>query len=219
MKNDDLENELRKLKFIHPSESEMADYCDQELDQVRRARVEAHVKDCFICERRLAMLQEENAALSDQEITTADVAFVEQLMEQRRTARTPSATRAAETAKGIPLQERLAEYLRQMVASWQIYFKPVTVRGAAHEGEEVWHWQSADGLLQARAVLEKNADLTIHFSSREPLLEGARLNVRLGSFSQEIPLQRVSESEIDAKVTIPRRQRPRSMADISIESV
>jgi hypothetical protein len=212
MKDDDLENELRNLRHIHLTETEMVAYWDQELDQMRRTRVEAHAKECFICKRQLALSQEEHAALSNR----GNVAIVEQ---QKGTAQSPSATKPAETAKWIPLQERLAEYLRQMVASWQVYFKQMAVRGVGNEGEEAWHWQSVDGMLQAHTILEENADLTIYISSNEPVLAGTPINVRLGPFSQKATLQPVSESEVGAKVTIPRWQRPRDMADITIESV
>ena len=176
MKTDDLENELRNLKFLHLTESELAAYCDQELDQMRRARFEAHLKQCFICERQLRLLRDENAALSNRQITTADVAFVERLMEQMGMAQKPSAPKPAETARGIPLQERLAECLRQMVANWQIQFAQEATRSVADQSEELWRWQSEDGLLQGHVIREKNDDLTIHFSSNEPDLEGARLN-------------------------------------------
>jgi hypothetical protein len=217
MRTDDLENELRNLKLIHLTESELSAYCDQELGQMRRARVEAHLKQCFICNRQLDLLREEIAALSNRKITAEDVALVEGLMEQTGLARKPSAPKPVEIAKVAPLQERLAEYLRQMVASWQIHFK--VVRRAADQNEEVWRWRSEDGHVQARAIMEKNADLTIRFSSNEMDLEGARLNVRLGLLSEEITLERVSESEIAAKVAVPWQQRRGNMADISIEIV
>jgi hypothetical protein len=219
MKTDDLENELRNLRFMHLSESELAAYCEQELDQMRRARVEAHLKQCFICERQLALLREEIAALSNREITAEDVALVERLMEQMGVAQSTPASRPLETAKEIPLQEQMAEYLRQMVASWQIQFAQEATRGVADQGEEVWRWQSEDGKLQARAMLEKNADLTIHFSSNEMELEGARLNFRLGPLSREITLREISKSEVYANVVVSRRQRPRQLEDISIEIV
>jgi hypothetical protein len=207
---DDLENELRNLKFRHLSESELTAYCGQELAPMRRVIVEAHLKQCFICERQLALLREEIAALSNPQITAEDVALVERLMEQMGVGQP--------TAKGISLRERLAGYLRQMVASWQIQFAQAAMRGG-NEGEEVWRWQSEDGKLQARAVLEKNADLIIHFSSSEGELEGVRLNVRLGPISNKITLRRISESEVYAKVEVPRRQRPRELEDIAIEIV
>jgi hypothetical protein len=216
MKTDDLENELRNLKFAHLTESEMAAYCDQELDQIGRARAEMHLKQCFICERQLELLREETAALTNRLITPEDVAFVERLMDQAGLAQKPPAHRPAEIAHEVPLQERLAEYLRQMIADWQTQFKPVR-RG--DQAEEVWRWQSADGHVQAGAMMEKNADLTIHFSSNEMTLEGTRLLFRLGSMNQELTLRRVSESEVAAQVVVPGRYSQGNMADISIEIV
>ena len=216
MKSDDLENELRNLKSTHLTESEMVAYCDQELDQIGRARAEAHLKQCFICERQLELLQEETAALTNRLITSEDVAFVERLMDQTGRAQKSSAYRSAEIAREVPLRERLTEYLRQMIADWQIQFDPAR-RG--DQREEVWRWQSEDGHLQARATLEKNADLTVHFSSNEMQLEGARLHFRLGSMNQELTLRRISESEVAAQVAVPLRYRLGNMADISIQIV
>ncbi len=219
MSRNNLEDELRNLKFTHVTDSERVAYCDQELDPMRRARVEAHVKECFRCEKELALLLEESAALSHRQISAEDVALVERLMEQMGSAPKPSAAGPTEIAKEIPLQERLAEYLRQMVASWRIYFGQGALRGEADQGEEVWRWQSEDGRLQARATIEKNADLTFQFSSNEMDLEGARLNFRLGKLGQEITLRRVSESEVVAQVAVPWPYRQGNIADISIELV
>lgn len=217
MKKDDLERELRNLKLTHLTESELAAYCDQELDQIGLARVEAHLKQCFICERQLALLVEENAALSARQVPAEDVAFVEQLMQRMESA--PKPTSGAETANEVSLHERLTEYLREMAASWRIYFGLGAMRGEVDQGEEVWQWQSEDEKLWARATIEKNADLIIHFSSNRMELEGARLEIRLGAFSQEIILRRVSDAEVYANVAVPWRQRPRNMADISIELI
>ena len=216
MKPDDLENELRNLKSTHLTESEMAAYCDQELDQIGRARAEVHLKQCFICERQLELLREETAALTNRLITSEDVAFVERLMDQTGRAQKTSARRPAEITNEIPLEARLAEYLRQMIADWQIHFRRVP---RSDQDEEVWRWQSEDGHFQARATVEKNADLTVHFSSNEMQLEGARLLFRLGSMNQELTLRRISESEVAAQVAVPWRYRQGNMADISIKIV
>lgn len=218
MKTDDLENELRDLKLIHLTQSELVAYCDQVLGQIRQARVEAHLRQCFICERRLALLREENAALNNQEFTADDVALVERLIGQSKLAQEPAYPGPLERVKAIPVQERLAEYLGQMIAGLRAFFMQ-PVRAAAEPGEEVWRWESADGGLQSRAVMEKNADLTIHLSSTELNLEGVRLNFHLGRMSHEITLQRISESEVHAKVAVPWQHRQGNMADISIETL
>jgi hypothetical protein len=215
-----LENELRNLKFIHLTESEIEDYCDKELDPMRRARVEAHVKECFRCERQLAVLLAESAALDTRATTAADVAIVERLMDQMGLAPKPSASDPVNPTKEIPLAERLAEYLRQMVASWRLSFGQGVLRGEADQDEVVWRWQSEDGRAQAHAIMEKNADLAIHFSSNEMTLEGARLHFRLGSMNQELMLRRISESEVTAQVAVPWQYRQgRNLTDISIEIV
>jgi hypothetical protein len=219
MKTDDLENELRSLRFAHLTESELAAYDDQALDQMGRARVEAHLKQCFICERQLELLREESALLNPRVIPAEDVAFVERLMEQMGSPAKPSAASRPQNGEEVALRERLAEYLRAMVASWQTAFGQPAVRGVTEQAEVVWRWQSDDGLLRAWAMREKKADLTIHFSSSEMALDGARLNVRVGRVSQQTILRRVSESEVYTKVAVARRQQPRNLADISIESV
>ncbi len=214
MKRKDLENELRNLKFIHLTESELVAYCDEERDLIRRVRMEAHLKQCFICERQLELLRKEGAALRDRKITDEDAALVDQMIElsQKSVVAEP-----LEIEKEASLQERMTEYLRQMVESWRAFFMKQAARG--DQREEVWQWQSKDGRLQVRATMEKNADLTIHFSSNEIDLDGARLNVHLGKMSQEITLERVSESEVYAKVAVPRQYRRGGIADIFIESL
>jgi anti-sigma factor RsiW len=206
MMADDLENDLRDLRFRHLSEIELTAYCEGELAPMRRARVEAHLKHCFICERELALLREEIAVLSNRQVTAADVRLV----------------------------ERLAEYLRQMAASWRTRFAQGATRGigsrqsesvleaehgAADQGEEVWRWQSEDGKLRARAALEGNGDLAVHLASGEDEMDGLRLNMRIGPFSQEFTLRRVSKSEVAAKVVVARRQRPRKLEDIAVEII
>jgi hypothetical protein len=216
MKIDDLENELRNLKYTHLTESEMADYCDQVLDAVGRARAEAHLKQCFICERQLELLREESAALSNRVITPDDIVLVERGMEQIGLPQKPPGGKPLEIAQRVSMQERLGEYLQQMVANWRIHFALVR---RADQGKKVWQWQSKDGHVQAWATMEKNADMIIHFSSNEIDLEGERLNVRLGQLNQEVTLQRVSESEVYAKIAVPWQYRQGKMADISIESI
>lgn len=198
MKTDDLENELRNLRFTHLTEGELAAYCDEELDQIGLARLEAHVKQCFICERELELLRLENAALTSRVISDDDVAFVDRLLEQTRPK--------------VFWRELLNEYLRQMTESLQPAFRPV-------RGEVVWQWESTDHRLQAHATIEKNNDMTIHFSSSEMDLEGARLHFRRGLFYQETTLRRVSESEVAAQVIVPLPNRKEKTTDLSIEIV
>lgn len=226
MKTDDLKNKLRSLKLIHLTESALTAYCDQELDAASRALAEAHIKQCFICARKVELLREEDEALQRREISAEDVALVERLMAESDPRRQSPTARPVTNAQGIPAEQRLTEYLRPMVASWQTFFRQQAASGAltaqapqhlADPGKEVWQWQSDDGYMRARAMLETSTDLTIHFSSSEMQLEGTRLRVRLGPVEKQTTLRRVSDSEVYAKVAVP-RQHPRKMAALSIKA-
>jgi hypothetical protein len=86
-----------------------------------------------------------------------------------------------------------------------------------HQGEEVWRWQSEYERFTAYLVLETNGDLTLHFSTSDQRLEGARLKVKAGPLILEARLQRGPDSESHAEVTIKRGQRPKNLKYISIE--
>src|SRR5262245_35522743 len=121
MRTNDLENELRSLKLAHLTEGELVAYCDQITDQVQHARIEVHLKQCFICRRQVELLSEERLALNRREVTAEDVALVERLTDQVQTSPAPTAT---ETARfEVPVGEWLAEYLRQLTASWRLSFE------------------------------------------------------------------------------------------------
>jgi hypothetical protein len=217
MKTDDLKNKLRSLKLIHLTESALTAYCDQELDAASRALAEVHIKQCFICARKVDLLREEDAALQRREISAEDEALVERLMAESKPRRQSPSARPVANAQGIPVEQRLTEYLRPMVASWQTFFSQQPTSHLAGQSEEVWQWQSEDGYMRARAMLETSTDLTIHFSSSEMQLEGTRLHVRLGPVEKQTTLRRVSDSEVYAKVAVP-RQHPRKMAALSIKA-
>lgn len=217
MPTNDVENALRNLKFVHLTEDEITAYNDHQLDAVRLATANAHLSQCFICERLLLTVREEHAASADREVTVEDIALVDRLMEQSRPGLKKSGASAPDATTGIPVLEWLAGSLRQMTAQWQLDFKPV--RRVAEAGEEVWAWQSNDGRLRARATIEKNADMIVHFYSNEMALEGARLRFRLDSLIAEITLERISEAEVAANVAVPWEYRRGDMTDISIEII
>jgi hypothetical protein len=215
----DLEKDLRNAKLHHLTEGELDSYLDQGLDDIGLARAEAHLKLCFICEQRLEVLKEEGLALKDRQVSAEDIALVKRQMKQIGFQQQSSAPSSTDASTGPSITDRLAEHLRQMVKSWQAHFLPLTpARSAGDEGEELWQWQSEDGTLNARAILEDTGDLTIHFTSRELNWEGTSLRVSLGEVSRETTLRRVSESELYASVEIPRTQLAIDLTDISIET-
>lgn len=219
MNSDDVEKQLRAAKFSHLTEEELNSYHDQKLDTVGQARADAHLKLCLICEHRLGLLKE-SAASDNREITAEDVELVRRVMQRVGLQRQPSDSKQAEATTIIPLRDRLNDYFRQIAESWQAHFmRQGAGRGTRDGGEKVWQWQIEEVDLKAHATMEKNVGLIIHFSSSDLSLEGVRLNVRLGSVNREATLQRVSETEVYAKVEIPGRQLRKALVDMSIERI
>jgi hypothetical protein len=204
---EDIEQLLKDAKFRHLSEATLISYSDGQLDKVGLALADAHLSLCLVCKRRLTFLQEEAKALESYVMTEEDRASVEQLIKPEPGNRLPEYI-------STELQ-RLNSYVSDVLNAWIIPFSKAVMRGA-DDGDEVWRYESEDGMLTAWAVLEKDASLTVHFSSPELAWEGARILFRLGPFSKEVALQREG-SGVAAKIEIPRRERAKNMADISIK--
>lgn len=204
---EDIEQLLKDAKFRHLSEATLISYSDDQLDKVGLALADAHLSLCLICKRRLTLLKEEAEALESYVMTEEDHASIEQLIKPEPVNRLPDYISSE--------LQRLNSYVRDLLNAWIVPFSEAPVRGTG-DGDEIWRYESEDGMLTAWAMLEKDASLTVHFSSPELAWEGARILFRLGPFSKEIALQR-QDSGVVAKIEIPRRERARNMADISIE--
>lgn len=209
MEPEDIEQLLKSAKFRHISEATLVSYRDSQLDEIAVALADAHLRLCLICERRLTFLRKEVEALESYVLTDEDRASIEQLI--RKVKPESRATDYISTQR-----ERLAAYINELVTAWTILFSKPAMRGAG-DGDEVWRYESKDRLLTAWAILERDASLSVHFSSSELVWEGARIQFRLGPFSKEVMLQREGDSGLAAKIEIPRRQRAKKMKDISIE--
>ena len=191
----DIEQLLKSGKYRHLPQATLVSYRDSQLDEIEVALADAHLKLCLVCDRRLAFLREEAEVLTiseEPEIKASDYFHTE--------------------------VQRLASYIDDLLNAWIVPFRQPAMRGAG-DGDEVWRYESEDGLLKAWAILENDASLTVHFSSSELAWEGARIRFRLGPFSKEVTLQREGDSAVAAKIEIPRRKRAKKMADISIEIV
>jgi len=195
MDTQDIEQLLKNAKYAHLSEATLLSYRDSQLDEIGVVLADAHLNLCLVCDRRLDFLREEAAVLTmtaEPEITAGNYFHTE--------------------------MQRLASYIDDLLNAWMVLFRQPAMKGAG-DGDEVWRYESEDGLLSAWAILESDASLTVHFSSPELAWEGARIRFRLGPFSKEVTLQREGDSGVAAKIKIPRRQRARKMSDISIEVV
>ncbi|MGA9768037.1 MAG: hypothetical protein WBV94_03290 [Blastocatellia bacterium] len=217
---EDIIKEYRDAKARHLTEEELDAYYYDKLNVIIRARADAHLKDCLKCKKQLEDMIEESAVLTDRERTAKDQAIIDWAMQQTGFQQETADTKPEKPVTGIPLPERLVEYLRQVVADWRAYFKQLeAIRGAHDTGDEVWKWQSEDGALKVRAVLGADNALTIQFVSNELVWEGVQLIVRLGPIEHEATWKRLSEAEAEvyAEIRVPRHDLPQKPSDISIK--
>src|ERR1044072_8719125 len=144
MAPEDTDQLLEGGKYKHLSEETLVSYRDSQLDKIRTAMADAHLRLCLICQGRLAFAREkaELQAMSE-------------------------ASRAA-------IQRSISK------------------------------------------LKTEDASLVVHFSSPELSWEGARIRFKIGPFNEEVALRKEG-SEVVAEIKIPRRERPRNLADISIE--
>jgi hypothetical protein len=208
MGTEDIKRLLESAKFKHLSEATLISYNDSQLDKMGLALADAHLRLCLICERKLTFLKGEQEAHESYVITEADRASIKQPI--RKLEPETRVTDSIQTEV-----QRLNAYIKDLLNAWILPFSEAAMRGAG-DGDEVWRYESEDGMLTGWAVLEKNANLTVHFSSPELAWEGAQILFRLGPFSKEVTLQR-NDSGVAAKIEIRRRERAKNMADISIE--
>lgn len=192
MGTQDIEQLLKNAKYAHLSEATLLSYRDSQLDEIGVALADAHLTRCLVCYSKLTFLREEEEAQTitgEPEIRAGDYFHTE--------------------------LQRFASYIKDLLDAWIVVFSEPAMRGS-EDGDEVWRYETKDKLLTAWAILESDASLTVHFSSPELAWEDARIRFRLGPFSKEVTLQREGDSGVAAKIEIPRDERAKNMADISI---
>jgi hypothetical protein len=204
----DLKKSLKDEKYRHLTDEELDSYYDQTLSAIVKALAVAHLEICLFCENRLEQIRKER------EVTPEDVALVRRVMQQMGLKTSSSDSRATEATS---LKDRFDESLRQLAEIWNAFFRKQVF---VHRGDEpVWKGQSEGGYIQARATLEKDASLVIHFSSEDLSLEGKRFSVSLGSMKQRITMQRLPESKVYAKFVLTRYEIPVKLDKIKIRPV
>ena len=221
MSENDLENDLTNAKYRHLTKVEIGSYRDKKLDGITLALAEAHFKLCPVCERRLALISEPIVELNDEElrgveITAADIALARRVINKTRFDESSPASKITDAADA--LFEKVAGYMRQVEAGLQAFFGQLRpAHRGGESGKKLWRSQSEDGTMKAWLVFEKNTDLTFHFSLKAPGLEGRRIKLKLGRFTEEIALQPSTDNELYARFAVPREKRPRDLTAISIE--
>lgn len=191
----DIEQLLQSAKYKHLADVTLVAYRDSQLDEIALALADAHLRLCIICDRRLTFLKEEAEALAITEtLVTRATGYVQTEI------------------------DRLSSHLNDLLGAWVLSFSGEAVRGTV-DGDELWRYESEDGLLTAWIVLGSDASLTVHFSSPEVAWDGALIEFRLGPFSKEVTLERQEDSSVAARIEIPRAERARDMADLSVRAL
>ncbi len=217
MNHNNIESILRNVKFVHLTDDELDAYRDNELGGIPLVRGEAHLKLCIICERRLEVFREEQMAIYQEEITSDDIAMVNQLLQQipMRKDAPPS---EQPNVLPVPLRERLSKALRLMGESLQDLFKKTSgeellaLQCAPPEEKvrKVWECQEPDSSIKGAAFLDINGDLQFIISSEKMELQGTRLRLRIksteGEIEQEVTLQPMSKTEVGAMFELPRNE-------------
>jgi hypothetical protein len=216
MEPQDIEQVLKSAKFRHLSEATLVSYRDEELDEIGLALADAHLKLCAICENKLNFLMDEEQALESYAITGKDRELIQRAIRKVEPEKRNSDFAGVQSI--VSAMRRLATYFTDLQLAWVVQFSEEAMRGTP-DGDEVFRYRSEDGGLLAWAILEKDASLTVHFSSSELSLEGARIRFQLGPFSQEVTLQREGDSSVAAKIEIPRSERAKNMANFSIRVI
>src|SRR5205085_8894483 len=190
MKPEDIDQLLESGRYKHLSEETLVSYRDNQLDRIRVALADAHLRLCLICQERLAFLKEEAEAVANYVITEEDRAAIQQTVRDLE---------AETNAPGLVSTEiqRLTAYIRDMLVAWSVVFSQPAMRGFK-DGDEVFRFENEKGLLTVWVMLETDASLTFHFSSPELAWEGAQLRFRLGRFNKEVTLQREGDSRVVA---------------------
>ncbi len=208
MGSEDIEQVLEKAKFKHLSDATLISYNDNQLDKTGRALADAHLDLCLICGGQLAILQGEPAARDGYVITESDRDTIGQTVKKLT-------LQPGFTDQVLTELERLNSYVKDLATAWMALFSRPRMVGTG-DGDEVWRYESEDGWLTAWAVLDRKANLAVHFSSPELAWKNFRIRFKLGPFSKEVTLQREGE-RVTAKIVIPRRERAKKMTDISVE--
>lgn len=207
----DIEQKLKSATLRHLSDDELLAYRDNELDEITLGRAEAHLKRCVLCENTLAFHREEAARLATVEITPEDLELAKRVMTELNAAH-PVETKPA----ARPLSEQIKEYLENATEALQAYFRTLVPTRGSQENE-LKKWVSDDGLFSISITVDDSSDLAINVYSKQRELAGQRIRVTLGTFTDVEILRRASESEVYARIEVPKEQRPRNLGSISIE--
>jgi len=205
-----LEDDLRNLKFAHLTRDELDAYCDDSLDELNRARVEEHLKQCLSCSKQLSLLMAEEVQNQCQ-TSDDDVSMAERLIDAIAKIKEDSLLKVAEADSDTRWRERIEDYVRRALISLQ-----GSVSSSRDATLTSWKWQSHDGRFKAAAATE-GEDIAIHFSSAEAELTGASLNILIGVVDRRTVFKAFEETQVVAEVSFPCSELSDNVDEISIQ--
>lgn len=213
---------MNRHPHSHMTEDEFIGFILDELPPDRENMLDQHLANCVTCARKLEDFYTAQEEFPETDWARQRDAFVANLRQQifAPTVSPDSTTVGqhvvAPRQKGAPLpstsppQKLFAHLLRQAQESLQARFQqPVwAAKDSDEERRTVWEWRSPGGELKGHAVLARSGAVTFRFSSQHLELDKLHFVLRWGTLRREAVLRRVSETEVGAKIEIPRHQRP-----------
>jgi hypothetical protein len=202
----------RDLK-THLTTEEFVRFVTDDLSEETEQAVDRHVAQCEDCATELARFYNDEEAFPQARWAAGRNAFVAGL-------RASLFTQPVNHPLG---SSRLTGWLRQLMTSWREAFAEpgYSANTGGKKRRPVFDWRSEDGGLSYSVTEEINGDWYVLLESLQPEMEGQRLRLRLGSFQQEVTLEKVIDGEFAAELVIPRASRPEAedAHEIQLEAI
>jgi hypothetical protein len=201
MLRNNVEQLLKDAVRRHLSDEELGIYNEDAVDEVAGARMKAHLSRCWICDRRLSMMQEMLEAYSKEPVTDEDIALIEHLL--HRKPEEPPVPRGW-------LADFAAWWQQQRIRPALVGAYSAPVRSQPQDG------QTEDGALRWRVVEDEWGDLVVRFGSHRMELEGVNFVLKAGPIQKEVVLEAVTDDQVGAEVIFTREERTEMPEDIQL---
>jgi len=199
-----IERLLKRSVQRHLSEDELGAYHDNVVDEVSRARIEAHLGRCQLCERRYAMMREVLATYTQELLTEADVKWLQEI---------PGQKAERQMDPGAILGTALAA-LKAWIRGHRIR---VALAGASAAGPaKRHHGKTEDGPLFWSITEEEWGDFVVRLGSHRMELAGVKLLLTAGSIKKTVALEPVGKSLDEAKAIFTREERAKLPENVQL---
>lgn len=187
----------------HLSDDEFIDYCRNKLNSGDEQRVHDHLASCSFCldeiQRLVQAFDNWQTEKGKQRLDAMTERLIGLWIVQQEQG-------ASEGSSPVSLTKTLEEIGRSLFGAFK---QPLSWMASSTEDDFriLWEHESHNPYICCKACLLKNGDLIFWISSTEFELKGKRVTIRLGPLQREATLERVSESEVGARIVIARYER------------